>query len=88
MGSTRISGYHVELHTYDWYLQNVKNEIKYLEVKSEEDIPCIQIKTKNTYFHIELDNATLEFYLTDENKKLIARFLSIDEAHKNIDYYA
>lgn len=88
LGSTRIFGYYVELFTYDWYLKNNQKGATYLHAKSEEEIPCIQINTKNTHFYIELNNETAEFDLVDENNIKIDTFLTIDEAHKNIDYNA
>lgn len=84
LGSTRISGYHVELHTYDWYLLNKKNGIEYIEVKNEDDTPCIKIKTKNSYFFIELNNVASEFDLNDKNDVLIDSFSTIDEAYNKI----
>lgn len=88
LGSTRIFGYYVELFTYDWYLKNNQKGIAYLHAKSEEEIPCLKINTKNTHFFIELNNETSAFALTDENYQLIASFKSIDKAYKNIDYNA
>lgn len=84
LGSTRIFGYHVELYTYDWYLENKKNGIEYIEVKNEDDTPRIKIKTKTSYFYIELNNVTSEFDLNDKIDVSIDSFSTIDEAYNKI----
>lgn len=85
LGSSRIFGYYVELFTYDWYLNNNNKEVIYLHAKSEDEIPCLKIKTKNTHFYIELNNLTNEFDLVDEENLLIDSFSSIDEAYNKIN---
>lgn len=89
LGSTRIFGYYVELFTYDWYLRKTdKKNITYLEAKSEEEIPCLKINTKNTHFYIELNNETADFDLVNEENEILDSFSNIDEAFTNIDHYA
>lgn len=85
LGSSRIFGYYVELFTYDWYLYNNDKEVIYLHAKSEDEIPCLKIKTKNTHFYIELNNLTNKFDLVDEENLLIDSFSSIDEAYNKIN---
>ncbi|WP_209404204.1 DUF262 domain-containing protein [Pseudozobellia sp. WGM2] len=85
LGSSRISGYHVELYTYDWYIKNKKKGIEYISVKNEDDLPYIKIKTISTYFKIELDSETAEFDLVDEHNTYIDSFSTINEAYNKID---
>ncbi len=85
LGSSRISGYHVELYTYDWYLKNKKEGIEYISVKNIDDLPYIKIKTKSSYFKIELDSETAVFDLVDEHDTYIDSFPTINEAYNKID---
>lgn len=88
LGSTRIFGYYVELFSYDWYLKNNKKGVEYIHAKSEEEIPCLKVNTKNTHFYIELNNLTAEFDLVDKENFLIDSFSKIDEAYNKIDQNA
>ena len=85
LGSTRIFGYYVELFTYDWYLKNKNSNITYLHAKSEDEIPCLEIKINKTLFYIELNSETAEFDLVDKQNNIIDSFSNIDEAFKNIN---
>lgn len=85
LGSSRISGYHVELYTYDWYLKNKKEGIEYISVKNIDALPYIKIKTISSYFKIELDSETTVFDLVDEHDTYIDSFSTINEAYNKID---
>jgi hypothetical protein len=83
LGSTMISGYYVELFTYDWHLYNNKKE-EYIHAKTEVETPRLKIKRDKTHLYINLNNKTAEFDLADENHILIDSFSNIDEAYKKI----
>ncbi len=71
LNSTRISGYFVELYTYDWYLVNEVSlkqqfpdfDISYSAMKGEDNEPSLLIKSATNEYRIERNYKTGKFQL-------------------------
>lgn len=70
LNSSRISGYFVELYTYDWYLKNKngcsiipKYEISYEAVKGQDNEPGLILKKGKTSLILKRDLTTRKYFL-------------------------
>lgn len=71
LNSSRISGYFVELYTYDWYLKNEngnsiipKYAISYEYVKGQDNEPGIIFKKGNSVIRLKRDSSSRKYYIT------------------------
>ncbi|MCG8785173.1 DUF262 domain-containing protein [Tenacibaculum finnmarkense] len=89
LGSSRISGYHVELFTYDWFTyNNEKKGVSYFYSKNEDDCPCVIVHNDKKEYFIYFENSTSKYGIYDSSVILIESVDYIDQAYKKIKNYA
>lgn len=96
LSSTRISGYYVELYTYDWYLNQQEKfcqefpdfDLKYKQVKGQEDEPCVKFNIKGIESCLFRNFKNGKFELNNESSSI--EFETIEEAigHLKESYHA
>lgn len=92
LNKTRLSGYFVELYTYDFFLRKQNDlkqrfnglyEITYFEVKGQESEPYILFKSSNHEIHLERNYESGKFFIFKDELK-IDEFDTIENAVTSI----
>ncbi len=88
LNSTRLSGYFVELYTYDWYLKNKDTAIAefpdvkltYNFVKGEQNVPSLKILKDEVEWMIHRNYKTQDFILSHNESESVESFNFLQEA--------
>lgn len=90
LSSTRISGYYVELYTYDWYLNQLEKfsqefpdlDLKYIDAKGQEDEPSMKFTISGIESCLLRNCKNGKFELNNESSSI--EFETIEDAISHI----